>query len=139
MLHVYKEIKKNPTMRDLVEFGLVFAAGMGVFGAISWFKWGNQSLAQNLWIAGAAVFVLSLIPPIGRILYILWMGLGITIGLVTSPIIMFAVYLVVIVPVGLWFKVTRRDLMRRSLDPNAKSYWEEYPSTEDPTRYVRQF
>lgn len=139
MLHVYKELKTNPTARDRVEFGLIFAVGMAIFGAVSWFKWGNHELAQNLWIAGGAIFALALIPPIGRLLYILWMGFGLTIGLVTSPVIMFIVYLIVIVPVGLWFKVTRRDLMRRSLDTSAKTYWEEYPSTDDPSRYVRQF
>ena len=57
----------------------------------------------------------------------------------TAPIIMFVVYLIVIVPVGLWFKVTKRDLMRRQLDPGAKTYWEDYPGSDDPASYIQQY
>lgn len=139
MLHVYKEIERNPTPRDRVELGLVFAVGLSVFGALARFRWDSPGVATSLWIAAGVGFVLSLVPPIGRVLYILWMGLGRTIGLVTSPILMFAVYAVVIVPVGLVFKLMRRDVMRRELDPAAPSYWEDYPRAEDPARYLRQF
>ncbi|APR77431.1 Hypothetical protein A7982_02778 [Minicystis rosea] len=144
-MSIYKEIKKNPSRRDLLEFGLIFGAGMGILGALNHFAvhvlffTGRPSVAPAFWIAGAAVFVLSLIPPIGRLLYIAWMGLGLTIGFFTAPIVMLLVYLVAIVPLGVAFKLMRRDTMRRGLDPSAKSYWEEYPKTDDPTSYVRQF
>lgn len=144
-MSIYKEIKRNPTKRDLLEFGLIFGVGMGIIGALNHFAvhflffTGKPAAALPFWIAGAAILVLSQIPPLGRLLYILWMGLGLTIGFVTAPIIMFVVYTLVIVPVGVVFKMTGRDTMRRQLDPNAKSYWEEYPKTDDPASYVRQF
>ncbi|MFT3764005.1 MAG: SxtJ family membrane protein [Minicystis sp.] len=144
-MSIYKELNKNPTKRDLLEFGLIFGVGMGIIGALNhfavqvlFFK-GNPSAALPFWIAGAAIFVLALIPPIGRLLYILWMALGLTIGFFTAPIVMFVVYVIAIVPLGFIFKLMRRDTMRRELDPNAKSYWEEYPKTDDPASYVRQF
>jgi polyferredoxin len=134
-----KELNKNPSRRDLVEFGLIMLAAAGVFGALCHYRWDKPALGTNLWIAGGVLLVLALIPPIGRLLYIAWMTFGLLVGLVTSPIIMFAVYCVVILPVGLIFKVTKRDTMKRGLDPAAKSYWEDYPSTDDPGHYVRQF
>jgi hypothetical protein len=67
------------------------------------------------------------------------MGFGLTLGLVTSPIIMFALFLFLITPVALFFRVTGRDLMRRKLDEKSDSYWEDYPHAEDPSRYVKQF
>jgi len=138
-MSIYKELKRNPSRRDLLEFGLIFLVGMGGIAALNQFYWAKPGAAMGFGIAGAAVFALSLVPPIGRLLYIAWMALGLTIGLVTSPIIMFVVYAVVIVPVGLVFKVTGRDTMRRNIDPNAKSYWEDYPASDDPASYVRQF
>jgi hypothetical protein len=138
-MSLYKEIKRNPTRRDLLEFGLIFAGGMGAIGLVNQFYRHAPNAALGFWIAGAAVFLLSLIPPIGRLLYILWMGFGLTIGFVTSPVIMFVVYAIVIVPVGLWFKLTHRDTMRRQLDPKATSYWEDYPGSDDPASYIRQF
>jgi hypothetical protein len=136
---IYKELNRNPTRRDLLSFGLIFAGGMGALGALNQLYFHRPGPALVLFVLGGAVFVLSLIPPVGRLLYILWMGLGLTIGFFTAPVIMFVVYALVIVPVGLWFKVTRRDLMRRRLDPAAKSYWEDYPGSDDPASYIRQY
>jgi hypothetical protein len=88
---------------------------------------------------GGAVFLLSWIPPIGRLLYLLWMGFGLTLGFFMAPVLMFVVYAAVVVPVGLWFKLTKRDVMRRPLDPGAPSYWEDYPGSADPASYIRQY
>lgn len=137
-MRLYAELNTRPSRRDLLSFGLIFAAGMGAFGGWSFFH-GHPERAQIFLAAGAAVFLLSLIPPVGRVLYILWMGLGLTIGFFTVPVIMFALYAVAIVPLGLWFRLRRRDVMRRQLDPAAESYWEDYPSAADPASYVRQF
>jgi hypothetical protein len=137
-MSIYAEINRSPTRKDLLSFGLVVAAGMGAIGAWSYLH-GKPDRALVLFAVGGAVFLLSLIPPVGRVLYILWMGLGLTLGFFTAPVIMFVVYLLVIVPVGLWFRLRRRDALRRSLDPAAKSYWEDYPGSDDPASYIRQF
>ena len=136
---IYAEINKNPSAKELVKFGATFLGGMAVIGLLYYFVFHNEPLAKGLWIAGGVVFVLSFIPPVARILYILWMGLGITMGLVTSPIILALVFLVLITPVGLVFKLIRRDAMKRKLDKGAETYWEEYKETEDPATYVKQF
>ncbi len=136
---IYDEINKNPSAKELIKFGATFLGGMAVIGALYYFVFHNQPLAKGLWIAGGMVFVLSFIPPVARVLYILWMGLGITMGLVTSPIILAFVFLVLITPVGLFFKLIQRDTMKRKMDKGAASYWEEYKETEDPATYVKQF
>lgn len=138
-MSIFKEINKNPTKRELFSFGAIFLGGMALAGAYQRFYRGHAEVAQTLWIIGAAVFVLALVPGLGRLLYILWMGLGLCMGFVMAPVIMFVLYAVVMVPVGLFFKLTRRDSMRRSLDPKAGSYWEEYPRSDDPASYIRQF
>lgn len=139
-MSIFKEINKDPKPRDLLEFGLIFLVGMGVIGALNHFGYvGKPSAAIPIWAAGAAVFVLALIPPVGRLLYIAWMALGLLIGMITSPIIMLVVYVIAIVPLGIAFKLMRRDTMRRALDPKAASYWEEYPKADDPASYIRQF
>jgi hypothetical protein len=136
---IYDEINKNPSAKELIKFGATFLGGMAVIGLLYYFVLDNQPLAKGLWIAGGVVFVLSFVPPVARILYILWMGLGITMGLVTSPIILALVFLVLITPVGLVFKLIQRDTMKRKLDKGASTYWEEYKETEDPATYVKQF
>lgn len=134
----YADLNRNPSRRDLVIFGLIFAAGMGALGGWAQLH-GQPERALVYFAVGGAVFLLSWIPPIGRVLYILWMGLGLTVGIFTVPIVMFALYVVAIVPLGLWFRLRGRDTMRRRLDPGAASYWEDYPRSDDPATYVRQF
>ena len=136
---IYAEINKNPSAKELIKFGATFLGGMAVIGFLYHFVFHNEPLAKGLWIAGGVVFVLSFIPPVARILYILWMGLGITMGLVTSPIILALVFLVLITPVGLVFKLIQRDTMKRKMDRDAATYWEEYKETDDPATYVKQF
>jgi hypothetical protein len=137
---VISELNTRPSASDLRQFGLIFLGGTAALGVVFWQVFDkDMHRAQYFFIAGAAVLILSFIPPIGRLLYIVWMALGLTMGLVTSPLIMFLLFVVLIVPVGLIFKLTGRDLMRRKLDEKADSYWEEYPKADDPSRYVKQF
>ena len=137
-MSIYKELNRNPTRRDLVTFGLIVAVGLGAIGAYMQLH-GRPEKALGLFAVGGAVFLLSLIPPVGRVLYILWMGLGLTLGFFTAPIVMGVVYVLVVVPVGVWFKLSGRDVMRRQIDPKATSYWEDYPGSHDPASYLRQF
>jgi hypothetical protein len=138
-MSIYKDLNRRPTRRDLLELGVVFLAGTGVLGALSWFWLDRPGAALGLWAAGGVVFALSLVPKVGRLLYVAWMGLGLTLGLVTSPIVLLAVYLIAMVPAGIVFKLIRRDAMRRRIDPAATSYWEAYPKTNGPESYIRQF
>src|SRR5262245_33130396 len=106
---IYAELNRSPKFSDLVQFGLIFLGGMGLIGAAYRFYFNEPEVAQKLWIIAGSVMVLSLIPPIGRLLYIVWMGFGLTMGFFTAPIIMGLVYVIVIVPVGLVFKIRHRD------------------------------
>lgn len=136
---IYDEINKNPSAKELIKFGATFLGGMAVIGLLYYFVFHNEPLAKGLWVAGGVVFALSFIPPVARVLYIFWMGLGITMGLVTSPIILALVFLLLVTPVGLIFKLIQRDAMKRKMDKGAATYWEEYKETEDPATYVKQF
>jgi hypothetical protein len=136
-----RELNTNPSFADRRNFGLIFLVGVAAIGVVYWqvYDKGDLHRAQYFFGVAVAVFILSLVPPIGRVLYILWMGFGLTLGLVTSPVIMFLLFLILITPVGIIFKMTGRDLMRRKLDEKSESYWEDYPKTDDPSRYVKQF
>jgi hypothetical protein len=137
-MSIYAELNRNPTRKDLLSFGLIVLAGLSAFGAHAYLHHERERALAFL-AAGAAVFLLSLIPPIGRRLYVLWVGFGLTLGFFTVPVVMFVLYALAVVPLGLWFRLRRRDMMRRTIDRGATTYWEDYPKADDPTRYVRQY
>ncbi len=138
-MSVFSEINKHPSKRDLLELGLMALGGGGAVGAVYRFALAKPAVAEVVWIVSAAIFVVSFVPPIGRLVYIAWMGLGAALGVVTSPIIMLLVYLLLFVPLGIIFKLTGRDAMRRRREQKASSYWESYPHRNDPARYLRQY
>ena len=42
-------------------------------------------------------------------------------------------------PVGLIFRLIRRDALHRKFEPEAPTYWVPRPKITDPKRYFRQF
>ena len=136
---IYSDINTNPSRRDRANFGLVTGLGFGALAAWLDFASHRPGLALVLVVCGVSVFVLARVPAVGRLLYIAWMGLGLTLGWITAPILMFVVYALVVVPVGAYFKLRGRDAMQRRVRREATSYWEDYPRSDDPASYIRQF
>lgn len=69
-----------------------------------------------------------------------WTKLGLIMFKVVNPIIMFAVYVLTIVPIGLIMKMVGKDPLHVKLDKSAKSYWvERNPSGPSPDSMKNQF
>jgi hypothetical protein len=81
----------------------------------------------------------ALVPGLGRLLYVAWMGLGLSVGLITGPVILFVFYMVMITPVAQLFRVIGRDALERRIDPGAASYWKTHATTADMRRYYKQY
>lgn len=135
----YKEVNLHPTRSDRLSFGAIVLVGAAALGAVQRLALDRPDAARALWIGGGILFVLSFVPWVGRMLYIGWMYLGVTLGLVMSPIFLLVLYVLLIVPAGLLLRLRRTDPMRRARSGSAPTYWEDYPSTQDPALYTRQF
>lgn len=138
-MSVYAEINKNPTTADRLKLAATFLVGLGAMGAFQFFLRHREQLAQGLWITAAILAALCLVRPLGRLLYVGWMGLGVTIGIFTQPIVLAVAYVVLFVPLGFVFRALGRDMMKRTRDKAAKSYWQEVDDTRDPADYFKQY
>jgi hypothetical protein len=138
-MHRYADIDRDPSRRKLLEFGCVVLAGAAALGLVQHLALHRPALARGSFLAGALIFALSFVRPVGRRLYVAWMALGVTLGRVVSPVILLALYVILFVPVGLVFRLRGRDALRRRLRRDAASYWEEHPKIDDPARYLKQF
>jgi len=125
---------KLPTNRNFgFTVGGIFAA-IGVVKSFFSFTW----LAGVFLTIGAALLICTLIrPDLLTPLNKGWMKLGLLLFHVVSPVILFILYAICFVPVGLVMKVLRYDPMRRTLDKDAKTYWIEKKKTdiENPMNY----
>jgi hypothetical protein len=70
----------------------------------------------------------------------LWMKLGLLLARIVNPIIMFAMFSLVFVPIGIVMRLFKRDALRRERNPQAASYWiERQPPGPPADGIVNQF
>ncbi|MFP8874596.1 MAG: SxtJ family membrane protein, partial [Myxococcota bacterium] len=87
-------------------------------------------------LAGAT----SLVYPKANLpLYIGMTLLAYPIGFVLSYVIMGALFYGMLAPVGLFFRVTGRDPLRRRFEPESESYWTDAGPPRPKEGYFRQF
>ncbi len=80
----------------------------------------------RLWACGVAipfVFFALVAPSVLRPLNKLWFALGIFLNRVVSPIVMGAMFLLIITPFGLVLRALRQDLLGMAPKPKQDSYW----------------
>jgi hypothetical protein len=103
-------------------FGIVFTIVFLLFALYPI----TNSKDINLWalIIAVILLMLSFIKPKAlSFLNILWYKFGLMLGRITSPIVMFLIYFVTVVPTGLIMKLLGKDLLSQKLNKNLNSYW----------------
>ena len=118
-LHSIPELDR----KGLREFGVVTGGIVAVlFGLV--FPWlFERALPIWPWVVFGVLTLWALVAPDSlRSVYRAWMRFGLLLGKVTTPLIMGALFFVVIAPVGLIMRLTKSDPMRRRLDRGIASY-----------------
>jgi hypothetical protein len=119
--------------RFAVTVGLAFT----VLGGVAWWR-GRVLVAGSAGAVGVALLIASLAIPsrLGPI-YRAWMGLAVVLSKITTPIVMGAVYFIVLTPIGLLRRLVGKNSLER---PAARqSFWISRADTIRPTSMERQF
>lgn len=88
-------------------------AGLALVLMLLWTAWAVADLHHPLIAAaGAGILLCMLIPRVFTPFAVFWYGLGNVLGAVVSRIVMTAVYIVVVVPVGLLRRLVGTDSMQ---------------------------
>lgn len=116
--------------------GLVFAA-VALIVAYLWRANATVVLvALGLAVALAGVSLIS--PSLLRPLNVAWFKFGLLLNKIVSPVVMLALFAVVIVPFGLVMQL-RADPLRKRRKPDAKSYWIERDDSTPKSSMANQF
>lgn len=122
-----------PDKAGLRRFGLLFAGILVLlFGLlVPWFRFGSDGLPllgnlQNPhwpWWAAAVIAMLALAVPASLVwLYKPWMKFADVAQWVNSRIILFILFYLIILPIGLIRRLLRKDSMQRKFDHQLESY-----------------
>ncbi|SRR5258708_37755390 len=104
-------------------FGMTFAV---VFALIAAWQGITQQAGGAITFGALSAVTLIIVvanPALLRPLNHAWMKLGVLLHAVVSPIVLGAIYFIIITPFGLAMRLGGRDALRRQLDRSARSYW----------------
>jgi hypothetical protein len=138
-LTYFKRVKWQPDASELRKFSIAMLVGFAVLGALSALRhhgvqWGSISL----WSLGAVLAIAAWIPGLGRIAYLAVYVPSSFIGHFVSKIVLFFVFFLVFVPIGVLLRLLGKDLLRlRPATPRAS--WTPMNSLKSSNRYYRQF
>lgn len=131
------ELSTNPrALRQFAAAWLLFLLGVA---AHQWFMRGHHTAGLVLAAVAVVVGVPGLIRPTSiRWIFAAAMALAFPVGWVISQLVVVLIFYVVITPVALFFKMTRRDLLCRKPGPDRQTFWTPKPTPTDMRSYFRQ-
>jgi len=109
-------------------FYVCFQGGLGPVAKIF-------SVASVL-VLSITIFKVDLLSPF----YTGWMKVAHVIGEIITGLIMVIIYFAVFTPMGIFFRIIRKDFLDRTLNSEVETYWikrDEKPN--EPERYTKQF
>ncbi|MSR57253.1 MAG: hypothetical protein EXS05_06245 [Planctomycetaceae bacterium] len=131
------EINWNPAPRQLRQFGLI---ALAVLPAAGWFwSGGNQTVTFALGAVGLVLALLAVVSP--RALRPVFVALTIVafpIGIVVSELALLLIFFGIFLPIGIAFRLARRDGLQLKLDRTRGSYWRPKKQSTGAAGYYRQ-
>lgn len=121
------EFKSNtnlPPRGSDKNFGLVFAVVFLIIGLLPLFSHHEVrlwSLAISALFACCAYIKPSLLTPLNKI----WFRLGLMLHGVMGPVVLFVMYCIAIIPIGICLQIMGKDPLRLKPDATTTTYWIE--------------
>ena len=130
----------STTTRDLRKFGLMVGGVFVLLGGLFLFR--NKPAGPYFLIPGVVLVFFGFVAPRAlKVVYIAWMSLALTMGLLVSTVVLTLFYFIVIPPLALVGRLFGKDFLSEKLDPNAKSYWlaRDRSRIRKPVDYEQQY
>lgn len=129
----------SPTVTSAQKFGALMAFALAVMAGLAHYRGhaGSRNVSLGLMFAlgGLALMRPAVLMPVER----LWMRLGEAMGKVVQPIVLGAIYFLLITPVALVGRLFGRDPLRMRRETRA-SYWiEREVKTIDPESFKHPY
>jgi hypothetical protein len=134
------EFKRNPTVRDLRQFGGIWLPLFLLLVAGTFYRAGGvRGAAVLLGLAALSALVGWTAPRLIRPIVVGWMVLAYPIGWLVSHLTLAIVFYLVMAPVGLLLRAIGYDLGTGPLNRGSTSGWRRLPARDDVESAFRQF
>lgn len=136
----WSDIPFTPSAGTLRQFAGLWTLSFG--GLACWQGFPLTTHGPALVLAALALTIGPLglaMPRAIRPLFVGWMVVAFPISWGVSRLILACLFYAVFTPVGLLFRLTGRDVLRRRYDPGRSTYWVPKPLATNPRRYLREY
>ncbi len=135
------KVNWHPTRKELGDFGTIALVATVLISLLLWTVKGLGPVwVLPILAVGLVTFIASKTSErLTRIIYLGLTMLTLPIGFVVSFVLLAIFYYIVITPIGLVFRLMRRDPLCRKFDKTADSYWLRRRPPGALNRYFRQF
>lgn len=115
----------KPLKRSLREFGFLFLVVFLILALWQFYR-GHESFALWLSLAGVLTLAVSLIKPeFLKWPLKIWMSFGHALGYINSRLIFGLIFWVFFVPLAIFFRLMKKDLLRLKINRGNITYWEK--------------
>lgn len=136
----WTDIDLHPGNRVLRQFALAWLVVVGALGVNQWLFRGNTRLGIVLLAVAVVVGTAGLLRPQAvRWIFVVSSIAAFPVGWAVSQVMLLILFVIVISPVALLFKITGRDRLGRKRMPERQTYWNSKTPTADVRRYLRQY
>ena len=134
-------INWNPDRKMLRNFGLIaLIATVGLAILLNLLKGVSMQWGAVIIAAGLVIFIISRLSlRLTKIIYLVLTIITMPIGIAVSFIVLALFYFVLLMPIGLFFRITGRDLLSLKFKKPADSYWTKCARSTTLERYFHQF
>jgi hypothetical protein len=145
MINPFADVNWRPDGQNRRAFAKSLLAGVPAIALVLavLVRWRTGLWAEWPWWVGGIGFAAGTLclahPWFARPIYVAWHAIGGTIGFVVSNLFLIATFYLVVTPIGLVLKCSRKNPLERRPDRKALSYWTEAEQPVDAKDYFRQF
>lgn len=88
--------------------------------------------------AAAGVFFYA-VPTLAKPFYVIWYALACSVGLVLGNVLMGLLFYLLVTGIGLFKRAFGSQPIRKTVDPQAATYWQDAPPAPEAKRYYSQY
>ncbi len=132
-------INWRPTHRGIKYFGVTMLIAFALTGIVLLLAGRYRSAG---WICGcgfALGILCYLIPPIGKLVYFVWMAVTYVLGRIVSPIVTAIIFYLLVTPIALVNRLTGKDRLRLKKPKDSSTYFVDHTDAQDKESMRRQF
>lgn len=132
-------INWHPSRREIKYFSVTMLIAFAL-ASLFLVLGGKDRFAGWIFSCGLALSIVCyFIPPVGKLVYFVWMAATYVLGRIVSPIVTAMIFYLLVTPIALVNRLTGKDRLRLRKPKDANTYFVDHTDAQDKESFRRQF